>query len=82
METPDGLVNNPDLLIQTLVWVVTAEAAVIATLFLGGVKALKWMLDRCDQRTDQAWTKVSDLTEQITHTNNLEKERQARYRNG
>ena len=62
MEAPDGLINNSDLLIQVLTWAIIVEASVVGVLFFGGVKALKWMLDRCDQRSDDAWTKVSDLT--------------------
>ncbi len=79
-EAPNGLVQNPDVLIQALTWGIMAEGAVIAILFFGGVKALKWMLDRCDHRSDEAWTKVSDLTDQIKQANLLEQERQSRYR--
>ena len=79
MEAPDGLINNSDLLIQVLTWAIIVEASVVGVLFFGGVKALKWMLDRCDQRSDDAWTKVSDLTEQIKQANLLEQERQSRY---
>jgi hypothetical protein len=77
--TPDALANNPDLLIQAMTWALMVEAGVIAVLFFGGVKALKWMLERCDIRTDSAWASVKDLADTVKQANELEIKRQQRY---
>jgi len=55
------------------------ESAAIIVLFFGGIRALKWMLDRCDKRTDDTLALVADLTDALDVSNKLEERRQARH---
>ena len=79
-EAPASLINHADALVQALTWAVMVESGAIIALFLGGAKALKWLLERCDGRTDQAWQKVGELTDAVNQANELEAQRQSRYR--
>lgn len=75
---PEVLTSNPDALVQTLTWAVAVLMLALLSICLAGAKTVKWLLNRCDKRTDAAWGKVSDLTGAINQTNSLEQDRQRR----
>lgn len=79
---PESLTGNSDVLIQTLTWIILVMMLTLATVTVAGGKALKWLLSRCDIRTDAAWLKVEGLTAAINQSNALEKDRQTRINAG
>lgn len=75
---PEILTSNPDPLVQALTWVVGVEAVALIFVLGAGIKTVRWLIERCDNRNDSAWGKVAGLTSAVNQANTLEQARQHR----